>query len=201
MISVSLIDDLSMIKRKEIVERSKKVIFISCCILCQSIRAKGVSIKFSAIVNPIIEFLMKNNINIIQMPCPEMYQYGVIRKVARKDVYDNPKFREICRKYAEEVVNTMKILHEAGYEIVGILGVENSPTCGVKFTFRKGKGRVYEPGIFIEELQKLLSSRKLDNIPFLGIQLFKIQKSILDLKNLIYKQTTMKDFYNENSSY
>lgn len=183
-----------MIKGKEVVKRSKKIIFVSYCILCQSIRAQGVSIRFPAVVSPIIDFLMENHINIVQMPCPELHYDGVIREAVRKDAYDNPKFRRICKKYAKQVLDTMQILREAGYKIMGILGIENSPTCGVKFVFRAGKGRVHESGVFIEELQRLLSNRKLENIPFLGIQTFNIQKSVSDLKKLIYKQTTMGDF-------
>jgi predicted secreted protein len=183
-----------VIRGKETVQRSKKFVFVSHCIICQSIRAQGVSIRFPAIVNPIVRLLMENDVNIVQMPCPEMDYEGVIRKAVRKDAYDNPNFRKICRKYAEQVLNTMKLLSDAGYKILGILGIENSPTCGVKFVFRNGKGRVHESGVFIEELQKLLSSEKVKTIPFLGIQTFNIKKSVSDLKNLIHKQTTMEDF-------
>lgn len=183
-----------MIKGKESVRRSKKVIFLSHCILFQSIRAHGVSIKFSAVVRPIVELLMENNINLIQMPCPEIPYDGVIRKAVRKDVYDNPKFRKICSRYARQVVNLMRDLSDAGFKIVGILGVENSPTCGVRFVFRERKGRVNEPGIFIEELQRLLLAENFKHIPFLGIKTYNIEKSLLELRDIILKQTSLMNY-------
>lgn len=183
-----------MIKGKESVKRSKKVIFVSHCILCQSIRAQGVSIRFEAIVSPLISLLMEKNINLFQMPCPEIRYDGVIRNAVRKDAYDNSEFRTICREYAEQLINHMKSLKEADFDIVAILGIENSPTCGVNFVFRDGKGRVRESGVFIEELRKLLPTHNLQDVPILGVQTFNLKKSLSELRSVIFKQRCLLDF-------
>lgn len=182
-----------MIKGKEVVERSKKVAFVAGCMLCQAIRAQGVSIKFPAAVTPIIEFLMKNKVNIIQMPCPEIKYGNVIRKAARKEDYDNPEFRKICGEYAKQVVDIIKKLRKANFEIIAILGIENSPACGVTLVFRKGRGRVHEAGVFIEELRKLLSSENLQDIPILGIETFNVKKSLSKLESF-FKQKELTEF-------
>lgn len=179
-----------MIKGREYVKRSKKVVFLSHCILFQSIRAYGVSLRFSSAVRPVVKLLIENDINLVQMPCPEMAYDGVMRKAVRKDVYDNPRFRKICSKHATQIINVMRDLSEAGFKIVGVLGIENSPTCGVRFVFREGKGRVNEPGIFIEELQKLLLAENFKQIPFLGIKTFNMKKSLTELGDIL-KQTSL----------
>ena len=183
-----------MIKGKEVVKRSKKVVFVSFCILSQSVRAKGVSIRFSAVVDPIVKLLMENNVNIVQMPCPELCYEGVLREAVRKDSYDNPEFRSICKEHANETIKTLHTMLKGGFQIIGILGVENSPTCGVNFVFRDGKGRVRESGIFIEELQQLLMPLEIKSIPIIGIQVYNIKNSMSELKNLISKQARLADF-------
>lgn len=172
-------------KERGNVERSKKVVFVPYCLLCQSIRAQGVSVRFPAIVVPVIELLMENDVNVIQMPCPEMEYEGITRKAARKDAYDTPEFRAFCGKYAKRVTDTIRNLRGAGFNILGVLGIENSPTCGVTYVFREGRGRVRESGVFIEELQKLLSKENLPKIPFLGIKIFAAERSVSELRDLI----------------
>lgn len=190
-----------MIKGEEAVQRSKKVVFVSYCMLFQSVRAQGVAIKFRAAVNPVMKLLIDNDINIVQMSCPEISYEGIIRKAVRKDAYDNPEFRAICERHAKQVTDSIKILRNANFNVIGILGIENSPTCGVEFVFREGKGRSRESGIFVEELQKLLLSENLGNIPLIGIEVFNIKKSLLKLKDLIFKQSSLVDFTRRPISY
>lgn len=51
-----------------------------------------------------------------------------------------------------------------------------------------------ESGVFIEELQKLFLNENLKTIPFLGVQVFNIEKSLSELKDMIFKQTRLTDF-------
>lgn len=128
-----------MIRGKESVKRSKRVIFTSFCIICQSIRAQGVAIKFRAVVKPIIKLLMDEDINIIQMPCPELRYDGVIRNAVRKDAYDNPEFRAICKECAEQVMHMIRILREGKFQIIGILGIEKLPYMRSELCIQEGK--------------------------------------------------------------
>lgn len=167
------------------VERSRLVILVSYCILCQSIRARGTVLRFSAVVSPIVKFLMEKNINIIQMPCPEMTYQGIVRSAAKKDVYDNAEFRGICREHALQIRRLLQELRRAGFQIIAILGIENSPTCGVNFVFREGKGRVHESGVFFEELKKSLEEHNIVNVPFIGVKIFAIEQSLLELQKFV----------------
>jgi len=65
-------------------ERSKKFIFIPFCLICQAFQAQGiVRYGYSAVIKPIIDEILRLNINIIQMPCPESQLGGYERSLKR----------------------------------------------------------------------------------------------------------------------
>jgi len=131
-------------------ERSKRVIFISHCILNQNTvvhplaRAKGA-------YTDIIEELMHNEIGIHQLPCPEYNYLGLRREPMTKEEYDTYDFRTINKNIA---FDTLGIIHEYlsnDFEILGIIGINESPTCGIK----------NQMGIFMEELLNLLEKENI----------------------------------------
>lgn len=128
-------------------ERSKRIVFISHCILNQNTvvsplaRAKG-SYK------DIIETIMEYDIGIHQLPCPEFRYLGLNRKPMTKFEYDTTDFRNLSKEISKDVINIMKEYLANGYEIVGLIGINHSPTCGIRG----------EKGIFMEELLDLINT-------------------------------------------
>ncbi|HLR20633.1 MAG TPA: hypothetical protein VK087_01375 [Tissierellaceae bacterium] len=128
-------------------DRSKRVIFISHCILNQNTvvpplaRAKGA-------YREIIERLMENGIGIHQMPCPEYEYLGLSRKPMSKLEYDTDNYRNLCKKIANDILKTIKEYLNNGYNIIGLVGIKGSPTCSIR----------EEQGIFMEEVFSLLNS-------------------------------------------
>jgi len=153
-------------------ERSMKVVFISHCLLNQNSKVFGLSTKETIkAANKVINLLLKKNIGIVQMPCPEFTYLGLLRPPQTKDQYDSAGFRSHCRKLARNTVNQIENYRKAGVEVLAILGIEGSPSCGVNWTTRMGeKKTIHEhgKGIFIEELEKLLSKRKI-KVKIVGI--------------------------------
>lgn len=139
-------------------ERSKKVIFISHCILNQNsvvpplARSKG---PYRDVVEEIIDF----GIGIHQLPCPEYRHLGLSRKPMDKSEYDTEEYRKLCTQIAKDTVDIMVEYLDNGYEILGIIGINSSPTCSVKGN----------QGILIEELLNLMKESeinvKLSDIP------------------------------------
>jgi len=111
-------------------ERSKRVIFISHCILNQNAvvqplaRAKG---PYKDIINEIMNY----GIGIHQMPCPEYRYLGLKRKPMTKTEYDTEDFRKLCRNISKDVVNILKEYLKNDYEIVGLIGINHSPSCSI----------------------------------------------------------------------
>ena len=132
----------------------------------------------------ILSSLSHLRIGIIQLPCPEFTFCGNPRPPRTRDEYLRlPGFQQHCARLAEETADYLKKLvdnaREPPIKILGIVGVERSPTCGVKFTpVGEGSDKRYEEkkGIFIELLIKSLKEKGLE-IPTIGIDLEKPEES------------------------
>jgi len=156
-------------------KRARRVIFISHCWLNINTRFPEGS-AFEGANVPLIKTLLDSGLGIIQMPCPEYeclglekWQYGELK---------GDDLRSCFRKHAQVVVDQIKDYRALGFEIVGVLGMNPSPSCGVGTA--KGKGTMLgtsrdtseqpESGIFIEEMQQLLASEGIQDIRFFGIR-------------------------------
>jgi predicted secreted protein len=176
--------------------RSKKFIFIPFCLICQAFQARGiVRYGYPAVIKPIIEEILRHDINTIQMPCPESqlggYERGLKRGPKGIDQYDIPEFREICQRLALETIEMVKAILANGYEIVAILGIEYSPSCATKIQY-SSRGTFHRPGLFIEALKNQLAKEKIE-IPFIGINRRGIKKSLNELRQIF---GTQKNLFN-----
>lgn len=120
-------------------------------------------------VKPVIQFCLDNDINLFQMPCPEIKceSGGVTRDLHGKIWYENNGLREISSQIAKEQVAYMKDLTNNGFRILAIMGVEFSPSCSPTY-LNKGRKIVRNKGIFIEEIECQLKKQNLQ-IPFIGV--------------------------------
>lgn len=131
--------------------RSKKVIFLSHCILNQNTVVKSLA-RAKGAYKEVVDLIMNYGIGIGQMPCPEMLFLGMKRPSMTKLDYENANdFRKLCRELAEGVINYIRAYIEAGYKIVGIVGINCSPTCSIGG----------ERGIYMEELFSLLDKENI----------------------------------------
>ena len=164
-----VMDANSMFKDK----RSGKIALIAHCILNQNSRASGLAER-SSVITEIAEFLTRNEIGIIQMPCPELAYAGVSRQPQTKDQYDNVTFRRQCRKIAEELANQIQEYAKCGIKLKLVIGVDGSPSCGVNET----------SGILTEELRFALDNRKI-SVPFYGIHYECLKDDVVKLRRYI----------------
>jgi predicted secreted protein len=150
----------------------KKIIFMSHCIINQHARAKGVKNKLAgkAIVEPILDLIKSYNVGIIQLPCPEIKYEGLIRNACGKDKYNNSSFISICKDYAQDVRFLVNQYGNAGYFIVGFIGVDYSPTCGITFTSLGNGQKSKEPGLLFKEIMDICKMDK-TIFNFLGVSL------------------------------
>ena len=131
-------------------ERSKRIIFLSHCILNQNTvvyplaRAKG-SYKDIALE------LIKNDIGIHQLPCPEYRYLGLNREPMTKEQYNTKDFRNINKNIAIDIVKIIKEYINNGYEVLGIIGINESPTCSING----------DKGILMEELINILNDENI----------------------------------------
>jgi predicted secreted protein len=137
--------------------RKKKIIIVSHCILNQNsvvhplARAKG---AYTAIVKRILD----NEIGLIQLPCPELLHLGEDRPPTTREEYDTPEFRSLCKTLLHNPMMQIKEYQHHGYEILGILGINESPTCSL----------LKERGILMDEFKSALDDLKI-TLPVLGV--------------------------------
>lgn len=132
--------------------RSKKILFCSHCVLNQNtvvtplFRARG---AFSDTLN----VLLQEGIGLVQLPCPEFLALGDARAPRDWAAYDSlAGYRPLCRSLAEFYADLAKAFNDSGLEVLGILGIAESPTCSL-FGRR---------GVFMDEFIEALKHRRLD---------------------------------------
>ena len=145
--------------------RSDKVVFLSHCMLNQNARIVRAA-DFPAMFEPLIDYLQKKQVGLIQMPCPELYCLGLGRRAVRAGL-ESPAGRQRLERLIDDLVFTAREYLFQGFEIVGILGKQGSPACGVTRTWLDNRQQDGQ-GVWIRELKKRLVAEELD-IPVLGV--------------------------------
>lgn len=149
--------------------RSKRCVFVSHCMMAMCVRAEGTVKQFPAIVKPVIQFCLDNDINILQMPCPETQcaSGGLGRGTHGKKWYEDNGLRFTAKEIAVDQAKYMHRLQEDGNKILAIIGIDFSPACAVNY-LNRGPAIYKAEGIYIEELKKVMKALGL-NIPFMGV--------------------------------
>ena len=164
-------------------ERSKKIVFISHCLLNQNARPIGGE-KYSGIVKELLEIFAESGVGVVQIPCPQLeFNEGLNRKARTKDSIDTNGFRTKCQKLSCGIIEMIEDYLRKNYSVLGILGVEMSSTCGV-YQIQNGRRNVPGKGIFIEELEKEMQKKNFQ-VPILGINVNNIFSSLEKVQSLL----------------
>ena len=163
-------------------ERSKKVIFVSHYLLNQNSMARGRE-RAPGVVKELIELIAEAGIGIVQLPDPELEYFGLDRSHKDKTSIDTKAYRALCRKHACQILKQIEMYLKKNYSVVGILGVEFSPTWAVH-QIQNGSRSVPGKGILIEELENEMRKKRFQ-VPIIGINLNNIFSSSEKLQALI----------------
>lgn len=129
--------------------RSKRVVFLSHCLLDENVRYLGGAFHRGAV--PEAAGLIASGVGVCQMPCPEQRAWGGVRKPRMLRAYGlretrlyalrRPLFRLFAwytrmryRWLARQVVREVEQYRDAGVKVVALVGVGASPSCGVLTT-------------------------------------------------------------------
>ncbi len=169
--------------------RSPRYVFLSHCLLAQGVRAEGLAKYYPAAVKPVVQFCLDNDVNMVQMPCPETLcpAGGLIRGPHGKVWYERAGLRDTCRPIAVAQAKYMRQLLDAGYEVLAVIGMEFSPACAVNY-MNRGARIHRDQGIFIEELRSAMAERSVA-IPFVGVNQRALKKLQRDLQTLLSSPT------------
>ena len=156
------------------------MVLLAHCILNPNAKVAGIAQTPGAIPG-IVKGLLEEGVGIVQLPCPEQTFGGCLRWGMTREQYDTPRYRRHCRDILEPIVDQSEDYLRGGYEILGIVGVDGSPSCGIDLTCVGYEGGeitsmrtlpacsfVAGRGVFMECLLSMLGDRRL-SIPLAGI--------------------------------
>jgi len=170
--------------------RSGRVIFLSHCMLNQNARIVHEG-DFPAMFESLIDYLKEKQVGLIQMPCIELYVLGLGRFDVRVGM-ESPAGMKRLERLIDDQIFTMREYLFQGFEIVGILGKQGSPACGVTRTWLDNLQQDGQ-GVWIRELKKRLAIEKLD-IPVHGVADFEQDYTINWLEERLKKPFDKSSF-------
>ncbi len=178
-------------------QRSKKIVLVSHCILNQNSISDGTA-DYPGTNASILKLLMESNVGIIQMPCPELLCLGLDRGDAhggeRDVVVENTRIRhqletarsaEIIHDLVTQVVFQIKEYLKNGFSILGIIGINRSPSCGIDTT-SKNNQEVIGEGVFMEQLKQELEKSGI-RIDMIGIKALETDDAIDSIQRMLHK--------------
>ena len=160
--------------------RSKKVIFLAHCLLNQNAISDGTAV-YPAAFRELVQLLLDREVGIVQMPCPELCCLGLdrgdVHGAERPVVEENTRIRRAMEKdgprqnreaLAGLVSEQVQEYRRHGFQVLGIVGANRSPNCGVETTSdfdREVEGR----GAFMEAIAQRLEAAGI-SVPMLGLK-------------------------------
>lgn len=133
--------------------RRKRLVLLAHCILNQNAVVQPLARQPGALAG-IVRICLDAGLGIIQLPCPEITARGPERAQAGRPSYDTAGYRAHCRALIEPIRAQVAGYLRAGYEIVGLIGIGGSPSCGLTTTY-EGEPRPGR-GVFMEELLAMI---------------------------------------------
>ena len=148
----------------------KNIVLLSHCLLNPFSKVKDEQEPEDT--SALIEWLLKNQIGIIQLKRAETEIYGLKRWGHVREQFDTSHYRSVSRSLLAKTVDEVKEYMNNGYRLLAVIGIDGSPSCGIhcscsskrwggEISLIKDLEAVKQidycafPGIFMEELQQL----------------------------------------------
>ena len=167
----------------------KRILMVSHCLLNTASkveRYKEPSIQAEECLRKeVLRKAIEEGVQLIQLPCPEFIMYGAKRWGHTFEQFDNPFYRQKCREILMPLMLELKeYAAQNDVCLLGVLGIDGSPSCGVKYTCRgpwggefsgrnvepvlKQAGLAEGPGVLMEVLMEMLEENGL-KLPVEGL--------------------------------
>lgn len=160
--------------------RSKRVVLLAHCALNQNAISDGTA-DYPGAHGALIRMLLDEGVGILQLPCPELRCLGLDRGDpqggSRPVVVENTRIRGAMAQSAarekleglvEEVLEQAREYRKHGFRLVGVVGMNRSPCCGVETTSKEDR-EVPGRGVFLDRLLSALAEEGME-VPAVGIK-------------------------------
>ncbi|ACZ18626.1 conserved hypothetical protein [Thermanaerovibrio acidaminovorans DSM 6589] len=153
-------------------ERSYRLVVLCHCILNANAIVDGEA-RYPGAMGEFLAPLVAEGTGIIQLPCPESTFLGLRRCPMGVEQYDSPAFRRHCSRILEPFMDQIQDALQNGVQVLGVVGVKGSPSCGVTATCTGRMSpdtrkvvdfavRYGSAGVFIQVLRRELLARGID---------------------------------------
>ena len=176
-------------------KRSKKVLLLAHCILNQNAKINACA-HYPGAIREVAQILIDAGIGMLQMPCPELLCLGLDRQVEpglaptveAEDTrvaqrMTEEQARSICHQIVDELVYQLVEYRKNGFELVGVLGINGSPTCGVETTWANDQ-EMQGAGVFIQMLDEECRKRGIA-LAMRGIKAYEAQRAVATVVGLV----------------
>ena len=175
--------------------RSRRVVLLAHCILNQNAISDGTA-DFAGMDEALVRRLLEAKVGVVQLPCPELSCLGLDRGdpegADRPVVAENTRIRgamgtaaprRILAGLVEQVVFQVEEYQRNGFAVLGLVGIDRSPSCGVGSTSR-GNQEVSGRGVFVEALEAALAARGL-RLSMVGVKAARPAEALERLEALL----------------
>ncbi|MBN1458655.1 MAG: hypothetical protein JXA57_03905 [Armatimonadetes bacterium] len=171
-------------------QRSRKVILVLHCLLNQNARIDGCG-YFPGAMGEAAEAVVASGIGVVQMPCPELHCLGLDRSgrlragkdIGIREALLEGKGESACDRLVALVLRDVNEYLQHGFEVIGVIGNDGSPACGVNITSYL-EGEASGEGAFMMKLRKELTTRGLD-LPFVALRDHEWAERTAEIKKLL----------------
>lgn len=94
----------------------------------------------------LLNLVFEQDIQLLQMPCPEFMVYGSRRWGMVKEQFLTPHYQQACLEMFTPIFQQIEeyLSQPNKFKIIGIVSVEGSPSCGYKLTCRGDWGGEFD---------------------------------------------------------
>ena len=160
-------------------ERSRKIIFLSHCILNENTRYPGGAFTRGMLSTAVRE-IDRKGYGIVQLPCPEqrawggvlkkymLLSYGLNNSGSLLNTFRNflfPLFilhtKWVYKRLARDTVKMIVDYKNSGFDVIGIVGIDGSPTCGISTCLDMKKTFDYCAALSIESIDRKIYNNEM----------------------------------------
>ena len=112
--------------------KDRRIILVAQCLVNPYCRVHVLGQNFP-LSRELMDYLMEKRVGVIQYLCPETSALGLMRNPQGRQQYDNVFFRDHCKQMLKGPMLMVKEFLRNNYRLTCFLGLENSPTCSIKW--------------------------------------------------------------------
>jgi predicted secreted protein len=176
-------------------KRSKKIVLVAHCILNQNAKIDRCA-HYPGVITEVVHVFTEAGVGILQMPCPELMCLGLDRQVepetpntvesedsrVAKRMQDE-QTKATCRQMTNEIIYQVEEYQKNGFDVLGVVGINGSPTCGVETVWSNDQEEVGS-GILIQYLKEECRQKEII-LPMCGIKAYEPKQAVVTLKSII----------------